>query len=96
MGSQWIFANKAVLKINIGLLGQLAEAVGAPIKQNTKKCFVPMIKHLAYKDTLVRAEVVSSMNKWKDAIGAENVINKVAIELSLENPEMRTEGLNWI
>jgi hypothetical protein len=55
-----------------------------------------MIKHLAYKDTLVRAEVVSSMNKWADVIGAENVINKLTAELVLENPELRTEGLNWI
>lgn len=89
-------ANKAVLKIYINLLGQLAEAVGASIKQYTKKCFVPMLKHLAYKDTLVRAEVVITMSKWADVIGAEIVINKIAIELVTENPELRTEGLNWI
>jgi hypothetical protein len=89
-------ANKAVLKIYINLLGMLAEAVGAPIKQFTKKCLVPSLKHLAYKDTLVRAEVVSTMTKWAEVIGAENIINKVSLELVVENPELRTEGLNWI
>ena len=36
-------SNKAVVKVFINLMGLLAEAVGAPIKQYTKKAFVPMI-----------------------------------------------------
>jgi hypothetical protein len=37
-----------------------------------------MIKHLAYKDAPVRAEVVNTMDKWADSIGPEKIIDKVA------------------
>lgn len=42
-------ANKAVIKSNIQLLGALAEALGAPIKQYVKKCLVPMLFNLSDK-----------------------------------------------
>lgn len=67
--------NKAVLKVFIALIGTMAEAMGASIKQYTKKCMVPMMGSITDKQTLVRADVVTAMNKWKDAIGAEYVIN---------------------
>lgn len=41
--------NKAVVKVYIILLGLLAEAIGAPIKQFGKKCFVPMLANLSDK-----------------------------------------------
>lgn len=67
-------SNKAVLKANISLLADLAEAMGAPIKNYTKKCFVPMLYNLSDKQSLVRDEVVACMNKWAEAIGAETVV----------------------
>ena len=67
-------ANKAVLKANISLLADLAEAMGAPVKTYTKKCFVPMLYNLSDKQSLVRDEVISCMNKWAEAIGAETVV----------------------
>jgi len=88
--------NKAVVKVFINLLGLLAVAIGAPIKQYTKKCFVPMLNNISDKQSLVRADVVASMNKWAEAIGAEIIINHVATQLTVENPESRTEGLKWI
>ena len=89
-------ANKVCLKSDIIIIGQLAQAVGASIRQYTKKCFVPMIKHLAHKDGSVRAEVVNSMDKWGDAIGPEKIIDKVSQEMVVENPELRKEALKWI
>lgn len=89
-------SNKVCLKSYIIILGQLAQAVGSSIRQYTKKCFVPMIKHLSYKDGPVRAEVVNSMDKWADVIGAEKIIDKVSQELTVENPESRKEALKWI
>ena len=47
-------SNKAVIKANLEVLGSLAEAVGAPIKLYTKKCFVPSLNYLSEKDKLVR------------------------------------------
>ena len=41
--------NKAVVKVYIVLLGLLAEAIGAQIKQFAKKCFVPMLANLSDK-----------------------------------------------
>jgi len=55
-----------------------------------------MIKHLSFKDGAVRAEVVTTMDKWSDAIGPEKIIDKVSQELVVENPESRKEGLKWI
>jgi len=88
--------NKAVVKVFINLLGLMADACGPAIKQYTKKCFVPMLNNITDKQTLVRNEVIQSMNKWKEAIGAENVINQLGPILETENPEARNEGLKWI
>ena len=74
----------------------MAEAVGAPIKQFTKKCFVPMIENLSDKATLVRQDVIASVNKWRDAMGAEVVIVHMTVLLTTENPESRGESLKWI
>lgn len=41
--------NKAVVKVFINLLGSLAEAIGAPIKQYVKKCLVPLISNITDK-----------------------------------------------
>lgn len=52
-------SNKAVIKSYFTLLGELAEACGEPISIYRKKCFVPMLQHLADKQTLVRQQVIS-------------------------------------
>lgn len=88
--------NKAVVKVFINLLGLLAEALGPGVKQFTKKCLVPMLANISDKSTLVRADVVAAMNKWKDAMGAENVINQLSAVLAIENPEARGESFKWI
>ena len=74
-------ANKAVLKANISLLADLAEAMGAPIKTYTKKCFLPMLYNLSDKQSLVRDEVIGCMNKWAEAIGAETVTTYACAQL---------------
>ena len=45
---------------------------------------------------MVRGDVVASVNKWADAVGAELVLNHLFVKLELENPESRTECLKWI
>lgn len=67
--------NKAVVKVYIALLGLMADALGPGIKQFTKKCLVPMLTNISDKQSLVRNDVTAAMNKWKDAVGAEVVIN---------------------
>jgi hypothetical protein len=89
-------ANKAVLKANISLLADLAEAMGPPIKAYTKKCFVPMLYNLSDKQSLVREEVISCMDKWAEAVGGSPVVTYACAQLEQENPELREEGLKWI
>ena len=74
-------ANKAVLKANISLLADLADAMGAPIKTYTKKCFLPMLYNLSDKQSLVRDEVIACMNKWAESIGAETVTTYACAQL---------------
>ena len=88
--------NKAVVKVYINLLGLMAEAIGPSVKQYCKKCFVPLLSNISDKQSLVRNDVVSAMNKWSDAIGPELVINYLSPQLTLENPESRGESLKWI
>ena len=90
-------SNKAVMKAFIGLLGLVAEAMGDPVKNYTKKCLVPCIQNnLSDKQTLVRADVVACMNKWAEAIGADKVINHLCASLSVDNPELRNEAFIWL
>lgn len=89
-------SNKAVVKAYIQLLGQLADAIGAPIKLWTKKCLVPMLFNLSDKQSLVRADVIESMAKWSEAIGPSLIVQYTCLQLETENPELRDEGLKWI
>lgn len=88
--------NKAVLKSFIILSGNMAQAVGPKIKMYTKKCLVPLIDLVKDKQTLVRGEAVTSINKWAEAIGAGAVITHVCEMTKDPNPEGRNEGLSWI
>ena len=88
--------NKAVLKSTILLIGTMAEAVGQPIQKFMKKCLVPMMHILSDKAALVRADVISSVNKWAEAIGPEPVINQLVAPLAEGNPEYRDESLKWV
>jgi hypothetical protein len=59
-------SNKAVVKKYIQLLGTMAEAIGPDVKQFIKKCFVPMLNNLSDKQSLVRADVIASVEKWAE------------------------------
>lgn len=89
-------SNKAVVKKYIQLLGTMAEAIGPDVKQFIKKCFIPMLNNLSDKQSLVRADVIASVDKWAEQIGPEQVITQIGAAIALENPEMRAEGIKWI
>jgi hypothetical protein len=67
--------NKSVLKSFVQLIGNLVEALGPAAKQFQKKLLPPMLQNLADKQTLVRGDVVLTMDKWCETVGAEVVIN---------------------
>lgn len=90
-------ANKAVLRTNIQVLGSIALAVGPKIKAWLKICYEPMVWLLSDKMTLVRQDVVASMDKLAEALdGSHQIINIICVELEKENPEYREEGFKWI
>lgn len=89
-------ANKAVLKAYVQLICQVLEALGPAAKQFAKKILPPMLQNLADKQSLVRGDVVTAMDKWAELCGAELVISLGGPMVSLENPELRTEMLQWI
>lgn len=88
--------NKAVLKAFIQLIGVLVEALGPSAKQYQKKLLPGLLGALADKQSLVRQDAVSCMDKWAEHVGAEVIINNVAPMLTQENPELRSEALKWI
>ena len=55
-----------------------------------------MLHLLSDKAALLRADVVSSINKWCEAIGPEPIINQLNEGLTAGNPEYRDESLKWI
>ncbi len=55
-----------------------------------------MLQNLADKQSLVRADVVTAMEKWAEHCGADLVITIGGPMVSQENPELRTEMLGWV
>jgi hypothetical protein len=51
---------------------------------------------LSDKQSLVRGDVIVSMDKWAEAIGPEALVTYTCSHLEVENPELRDEGLKWI
>ena len=89
-------ANKALLKANMQLLGDIAQATGAPMKQYFKKCCVPLLFNLSDKQSLVRDAVLEAMKKWEKAIGATPIVQQLVIQCETENPELRKYSLTWV
>lgn len=88
--------NKAVLKAYVQLICQIVEALGANAKQFSKKICPPMLQNLADKQSLVRADVVTAMDKWAEHCGPELIISIGGPMVTQDNPELRTEMLQWI
>jgi len=88
--------NKAVVKAYIQLICTLVEALGPNSRAFSKKILPPMMENMADKSTLVRADTVVGMDRWATECGAELVITLGAPMVSLDNPELRTEMLQWI
>jgi cytoskeleton-associated protein 5 len=55
-----------------------------------------MMENLADKQSLVRADVVAAMDRWASECGAELIITIGGPTVSLDNPELRSEMLQWI
>lgn len=56
----------------------------------------PLLAFLGDKAALMRADVISTVNKWAEAIGDEHIIGNMCPYLPDGNPVSREESLKWI
>lgn len=55
-----------------------------------------MLQNLADKQSLVRADTVTAMDKWAKECGAELIITIGCPMVTQDNPELRSEMLGWV
>ena len=67
--------NKNVLKTCLGLITKITKALGPGAKQYSKEVMTPVLQTLVDKDKLVRACTLETIETWKQAVGAESIIN---------------------
>jgi cytoskeleton-associated protein 5 len=88
--------NKSLLRGFLSLVIKLAEAIGNECKQYSKFIMPGLLNNLADKQTLVRQEALAAIDKWAHEAGAEYVISYSCEILKQENPELRSELINWL
>lgn len=86
---------KSLAKGFISLVGDLALAIGQGCKQYTKTIVPPLLSNFADKQNYIRSETLISINKFAEACGIDSIFAYAGPLLEKDNPEMRTELLNW-
>ena len=89
-------ANKSLVRQSLLLSAKLATALGGESKNFTRQLLPNILSCLGDKQNLLRADAVTAVNKWAEEAGTELVISFMAAPLAQENPEQRTELLNWL
>ena len=56
----------------------------------------PVLAALADKDKLVRGCTLDTIDSWKQAVGAESIINLAGKVIAPDNPEIRTAILKFL
>ena len=88
--------NKSLVRQSLSLTGKMAEALGSDCSKFTKSMVPKLISNLADKQSLLRQDALAAIDKWSQEAGPESIINQTATPLTQENPELRTELLNWL
>jgi cytoskeleton-associated protein 5 len=89
-------SNKSCQKGFLEFVGKLAVALGSAAKAYSSMLVKPLLRCLSEKNTLVRQINLEAINKWAEAIGAENIISDIGKVILKENPEIRSVLLEWI
>ncbi len=87
---------KNLAKGFIALVGSVAEAAGAGVRQYAKAIVLPLMYNLADKQTSIRGETEIAMEKFATAAGAECIMASAGPLLEKDNPELRTQILGWV
>ncbi|XP_056382427.1 LOW QUALITY PROTEIN: cytoskeleton-associated protein 5 [Hyla sarda] len=91
-------SNKILVQQTLGILQQLATAMGTNIKQHVKNLGMPIITVLGDSKANVRAAALSTLNLWLEQTGMKEWLEgeDLSEELKRENPFLRQELLGWL
>lgn len=89
-------SNKSLVRLTLHLVGKLALALGPDAQKFSKVIVKSLLSNLTDKQSALRQDTVIAIGEWGEAVGAENIICYCGEYLSVENPELRTELLNWL
>lgn len=91
-------SNKILVLQTMGILQQLATAIGPNIKQHVKNLGMPIITVLGDSKANVRAAALVTLNSWVEQTGMKEWLEgeDLSEELKRENPFLRQEILGWL
>ena len=90
-------SNKNLVRLMVELLSHLIESLGSQLKPYTKKIMNPLLNNLSDKNSILRQECVSCINKWISVIQNFEVIFILIPPFLLnDNYDMRNELLNLL
>lgn len=88
--------NKSLCRQSMALVGRFAEALGSECRQFNKFLVPGLLGNLADKQSLLRQDAIAAIDKWAKEAGPEAIIQYSAATLQQENPELRSELINWL
>ncbi|XP_069821985.1 cytoskeleton-associated protein 5 isoform X3 [Dendropsophus ebraccatus] len=91
-------SNKILVQQTLGILQQLATAIGPNIKQHVKNLGMSIITVLGDSKANVRATALSTLHSWVEQTGMKEWLEgeDLSEELKKENPFLRQELLGWL
>ncbi|XP_066439476.1 cytoskeleton-associated protein 5-A isoform X2 [Eleutherodactylus coqui] len=91
-------SNKILVQQTLGILQQLATAMGPNVKQHVKNLGMPVITVIGDSKANVRAAALVTLNSWVEQTGMKEWLEgeDLSEELKRENPFLRQELLGWL
>ncbi|XP_075044282.1 cytoskeleton-associated protein 5 isoform X2 [Mixophyes fleayi] len=91
-------SNKILVQQTLGILQQLATAMGPNIKTHVRNLGMPIITVLGDSKANIRAAALVTLNAWVDQTGMKEWLEgeDLSEELKKENPFLRQELLKWL
>lgn len=91
-------SNKILMQQALGILQQVATAMGPNVKQHVRSLGFPIIATLGDAKNTVRAAALATLNTWVEQTGMKDWLEgeDLSEELKKENPYLRQELLGWL
>lgn len=89
-------ANKSIVRSTLGLVNKLVESMGPEIKVYNSYIVPGLLANLGDKQSLLRQDALASIDRWAQETGPETIVNYSGPPLALDNPDLRSELINWL